>query len=126
MIKLPQGQNITAGVPQDSILGSLLILIYVNDHSEGLSTNPKLFADDASLFSITHDSQTSSNVFNKDLEMIHNWALQWKKNFNQDPTKKPQEVISSLKTKKLPHPPLAFNDTNVTQNQYIKSTLASY
>ena len=97
-----------------------MILIYINDFSEGLSTNPKLFADDASLFSIIHDSQTSSNVLNKDLEMIHNWALQWKKNFNQDPTKKPQEVNSSRKTKKLPHPPLVFNDTNVTQSIYQK------
>ena len=64
--------NITAGVPQGSILGSLLFLIYINDLSEGLSTNAKLFADDTSLFSVIHDSQTSANVLNKDLEMIHN------------------------------------------------------
>ena len=64
--------NITPGVPQGSILGSLLFLIYINDLSEGLSTNAKLFADDTSLFSVIHDSQTSANVLNKDLEMIHN------------------------------------------------------
>ena len=64
--------NTTAGVPQDSILAPLLFLIYINDLSEGLSTNAKLFADDTSLFSVIHDSQTSANVLNKDLEMIHN------------------------------------------------------
>ena len=64
--------NTTAGVPQDSILGPILFLIYINDLSEGHSTNAKLFADDTSLSSVIHDSQTSANVLNKDLEMIHN------------------------------------------------------
>ena len=41
-------------------------------------------------------------------------------NFNPDPTKQAQEVISSCKTKKLPHPPLVFNNTNVTQSIYQK------
>ena len=51
--------NVTAEVPQDSILGPLLFLIYINDLSEELSTNAKLFADHASLFFVVNDSQTS-------------------------------------------------------------------
>ena len=98
-----------------------MFLIYINDLSEGLSTNAKLFADDTSLFSVLHDSQNSANVLNKDLEMIHNWAFQWKLNFNPDPTKQAQEVIFSRKTKKLPHLPLVFNNTNVTQSIYEKN-----
>ena len=53
-----------------SILGPLLFLIYINDLTEGLSSNVKLFADEMSLLSVIHDIQTSANNFNKDLERI--------------------------------------------------------
>ena len=52
--------------------------------------------------------------------MTHNWAFQWKMNFNPDLTKQPQEVIFSRKTKKLPHSPLVFNNANVTQSLHQK------
>ena len=87
-------KNINAGVPQGSILGRLLFLIYINDHPEGFTTNVKLFAHDTSLF-----SQTSANDLKKHLKIINNWPFQWKMSFNPDPTKQAYEVIFSRKTK---------------------------
>ena len=75
-------------------------MIYINDLTEGFSSNAKLFTDDTSLFSVIHDIQTSPNNLNKDLERISNWATQWKMNFNPDTIKQAQEVIFSRKVKK--------------------------
>ena len=47
--------NIEAEVPQGSIMEPLFFLIYINDLSDNLITNPKLFADDTFLFPIVHD-----------------------------------------------------------------------
>ena len=86
-------KNINAGVPQGFILYLFLFFIYINDLEEGLTTNVKLFADDKSLFSVVHDTQTSANDLNKDLKIINDWAFQRKVNFSPDPTKQAHKVI---------------------------------
>ena len=68
--------DVRAGVPQGSILGPLLFLIYINDLSEGLSANTKIFANDTLLFSVIHDSNTSALELNSDLAKINTWAFQ--------------------------------------------------
>ena len=60
--------NVNAGSSQGSILGPLLLLIYINDFLDGLSSNAKLFADDISLFSIVHDINTSAIELNSNLK----------------------------------------------------------
>ena len=102
------GKNINAGVPQGSILDHLLFLIYINGFTKSLTANTKLFADDTSLFSVVHDTQTSANDLNNDLEIINNWAFQWKMNFNPEPTKQAQEFIFSRKAKEIYHLLLVF------------------
>ena len=53
--------NAFAGVPQGSILHPLFFLIYVNEISDDLFSNSKLFSDDTSLFSVVHDKSISAN-----------------------------------------------------------------
>ena len=88
---MDEHRKATAGVPQGSILGPLLFLVYINALSGDLSSKAKLFADDTSLFSVTHDITTSKNEVNNDLKKISDWAFQWKVSFNPDPSKQAQE-----------------------------------
>ena len=90
---------ILADVPQGSILGLLLFLIYINDLPSELKSNAKLFADDTSLFTIVKDENESANVLNNDLLLISKWAFNWKMLCNPDPNKPAQEVLFSKKKK---------------------------
>ena len=52
--------KVQAGVPEGSIFGQLLFLIYINYLSENLASNPKLFADDTSLLSVVKKVDASN------------------------------------------------------------------
>ena len=65
-------ENVNAGFPQGSILGPLLFLIYINDWSNGVSSDCKLFVDDTSLFSVFSDIQSSAATLHNDLTVISN------------------------------------------------------
>ena len=58
-----------AGVPQGSILDTLLLLIYIIDLLNKLKSNVKLFADDISLFIIIKDNNESSNILNNNIKL---------------------------------------------------------
>ena len=92
---------------QNSVLGPLFFLIYINDLVENVSCDVRLFADDTSLFSFVNDVATTAFEMNYDLEKIKLWAWQWKMQFN---TEKTEEVIFSTKRIKPDHPPLKLGD----------------
>ena len=102
-----------SGVPQGSVLGPLLFLIYINDLSDNISCNMKLFADDASIFVKVLDVGMSNQLIKADLDKVTQWAFQWKMKFNPDITKQAIEVIFSHKRKPPVHPALVFNNIPV-------------
>ena len=107
--------NIQSGVPQGSILGPLLFLIYINDLEENIKSQIRFFADDTMLYSIVWNPTTTANELNQDLETIRKWAHQWKLEFNPDPTKQATELLFSTKRKPPTHPPLHFNGSVVIE-----------
>ena len=104
---------IESGVPQGSVLGPLLFLLYINDLERNITSNIKFFADDTMLFSIVKDPTISANDLNRDLNMICQWAHEWKLEFNPDPTKQANEILFSCKKSSTNHPQLLFNGTAV-------------
>ena len=88
--------------------------------SNSLQSNPKLFADDISLFSTVQDISTSMISLNNDLTKISEWTVQLKMNFNPDPSKQAQELLFSQKNSSKPYPSSNFNDNPVHQVQLQK------
>ena len=113
-------EKIYSGVPQGSVLGPLLFLIYINDLTDNISSRIKLFADDSSLFLRVRDINEAQALLSADLVKITEWANTWKMQFNPDITKQAIEVIFSSKYKKGIHPPLVFNGIPVARNESTK------
>ena len=86
-----QWAGISAGVPQGSILGPILFLVYIYDLTEVVSSDIRIFADDTFIFRVV--DQNSTDVLNDDLRKISVWANQWKMLFNPDITKQAVEVV---------------------------------
>ena len=111
--KTSQWGKVSAGVLQGSILGPLYFLVYINDLTADLKCNVKLFADDASIFSVVHDPNECAADLNHDLDLIKHWARDWRMSFNPDPTKQAIEVTFSKKKISVDHPPIFSNDVTV-------------
>ena len=62
--------GVNAGVPQGSILGPLLFLVYINDLADSLSSNVKLFADDITIFSVIHNLKVITTKVNVTIGLI--------------------------------------------------------
>ena len=108
-------KQIHSGVPQGSVLGPLLFLIYINDLADGISSNIKLFADDASLFIKVKDVEQAHLTLTSDLDKITAWANQWKMKFNPEISKQAVEIIFSNKNIKPNHPPISFGGIPVAR-----------
>ena len=73
-------------MPQGSVLGPLLFLIYINDISENLQGSARLFADDTSLSYSSRNLQHLQLIINDDLKHLHECARRWLITFNPSKT----------------------------------------
>ena len=106
---------VPAGVPQGSVLGPLLFLIYINDIVCNIDSVMKLFADDTSL-SYTHSNPTyRAIILNSDLIKIDEWSKTWKVTFNDSKTE-----LMNLHRDNLPIVDLYFSQTLLEESPHHK------
>ncbi|KAK3099403.1 hypothetical protein FSP39_003853 [Pinctada imbricata] len=78
--------NITSGIPQGSVLGPILFLIYINDLPEVVSNPVKLFADDTKLYGSSNDQEDHRKI-QQDINNLISWSHSWQLTFNKDKCK---------------------------------------
>ena len=120
-VLIPGGSSswlpIKAGVPQGSILGPLLFLIYINDIVLNVNSTVRLFADDTSLYLIVDNPTEAARFLNSDLELMYQWAESWLVKFNAN---KSESLLISRKTNRPLHPQLLMNNEPIKEVSYHK------
>ena len=111
-----QWNYINAGVPQGSVLGPLLFLIFINDIVTEIGFSIRLFADDTSLFIIVDNPDVAAEILNADLEKIAKWAKAWLVKFNPLKT---ESLLISRKTNKPVHPSLIMLGQQISEVEFI-------
>ena len=72
---------VTSRASQDSVLGPILFLIYINDPSDKTRSKVRLFADDTAIY-LAAFSLEDTHILQQDLDHPHQWELDWDMEFN--------------------------------------------
>ena len=73
--------SVDSGVPQGTVLGPLLFLLYINDLPENLTSTPRLFADDCLLYRTISSDKDAADL-QMDLDELTKWQEMWQMRFN--------------------------------------------
>lgn len=101
--------GVTSGVPQGSVLGPVLFLIYINDLVSDLECPVLLFADDAKIFKEIR-SQEDIEAMQRDLKRLETWSVKWLLNFNAD------KCVTMHIGHRNPHVDYALNRTQLKES----------
>jgi hypothetical protein len=105
--------KIEAGVPQGSVLGPLLFLIFINDITYVIKhCKIRLFADDTCLFIEVDDPDIQREELNEDLNSLNEWSKTWHVDFSPPKT---EEVIISRKRSPPVHQHAILDQTIVNR-----------
>ena len=111
-------------VPQGSILGPFLFLLYINDIVHEIRSNIRLFADDTMIYIIVDlkNPDLAAQILNIDLERIAHWAAKLLVGFN---AKKTEALLISRRLVRVNHRTLFFNHVPIPEVQ-SHNTLGIY
>ena len=79
--------DVLSGVPQGSVLGPLLFVIFINDLPEHISSEMTMFADDTKIYNKINDDNDKLKL-QDDLNSLHSWSEKWQLRFNEKKCKR--------------------------------------
>ena len=74
---------VKSGIPQSTVLGPLMFLLYINDINQNISSTVRLFADDCIMYRTVSTREEASSL-QYDLDIIHKWCKTWQMQLNVD------------------------------------------
>ena len=78
--------NVTRGITQDSLLGPILFLIYINDLPDVVNNIVKLFADDTKIYAKGNTKEQEENL-QSDIDNLMERSVNWQLKFNKSKCK---------------------------------------
>ena len=73
--------DVLSGIPQGSVLGPILFIIFINDLPDVVDTCVKIFADDTKIFNYIR-IQSDCEKLQRDLDNLSEWSDKWQLRFN--------------------------------------------
>ena len=113
-------EYVEAGVPQGSILGPLLFLIYINDLPDDLNCPVKIYADDTVIYVSFSDINNATTILNNNLQKLSDWGKQWLVEFS--PSKTESMLLGRNNFLQNQIPDLTFDNRaieNVTSHTHL-------
>jgi len=86
MNSFSEWEPVTSGIPQGSVLGPILFVIYINDLPDELNSECYMFADDTKVFRDIK-TPTDNNILQEDMHKLENWSDNWLLRFHPDKCK---------------------------------------
>ena len=114
-------RNVISGVPQGSVLGPLLFILYTHDMWFDLENKLVAYADDATLFASVPSPISRPMIaesLNRDLARISAWCKSWGMKLNASKTQ--CMIVSRSRTLNPPHPDLLIDNVPLTSCESFK------
>jgi hypothetical protein len=108
-------EPIKAGVPQGSVLGPVLYLLYTSDLPQPEGTTAPTFADDTAIMAVGGDVEDATNKLQRTADEISNWTSQWLIKLNGD-----KSTHVNFTSRRCHHIRIIMNGKTIPQSQTAK------